>query len=157
MSSPKVLALGRLRRDTMILGAGTAKEMEELAKSATSEGRAAEVFLLNISGYASEKEHDFSMIDTFIVTGRGQPGGAQFQGLNPAEGPQPPTVEEKTDSKLEPTSIAEQIAKAAQDGPKGPDTGKADVQKEEAKGAAADTQKVARNNDLEVEAAKAKK
>lgn len=149
MSSPKVLALGRLRRDTMILGAGNAKEMEQLAKAATTEGRAAEVFLISIVGYASEKEHDFSAIDTFTVTGRGQPGGAQTPALNPGAGPQPPSVEEKTQSELEPTSIAAQIEKNAQEGPKGPDTGTADARKEEAKGAAADEAKIAHNLDLE--------
>lgn len=158
MADPKFIALGRLRRDTMILGAGTKDEIQTLAEQATKEGRAAEVYVVAVAGYFTESTHNWSGLDTFTVgTAAGSlPGSAQTPALNPDSGAQPPTSAEKTDSPMEPETVAGNIAQAAADGPKGPDTGKADRHAEEAKGAGADTSKIDVAKEIENASAKSK-
>lgn len=158
MSDPKYLALGRLRRDTMILGAGNKTEVTTLAEQATSQGRAAEVFIIAIAAYFSEADHNWDGVDQYTVSGAPRDGlPAPGVALNPGGGEQPLTPSEKAETSAPPETIAGNIAKAAEEGPKGPDAGKADVLKEEAKGAAADNEVIQRNLNLDAELAAAKK
>lgn len=62
VSSPqkRLIVVGKLRRDTMILDSGTDQDqLFALASSAVREGRASEVFIIEALGYFSEAEIDF--------------------------------------------------------------------------------------------------
>ena len=65
--SKQFIALAVLRRDVMILGSGTQAEIEKLATDATSQGRAAEVFVVPVAGYFSESQHEWNGLDTYQV------------------------------------------------------------------------------------------
>lgn len=90
-SSPqqRFVAVGRLRRDTMILASSEdANEMNELASAAVREGRAAEVFIFEAVGYFSESEVDFIPAPIESRAQRADSGEARPPLLNPSTGEQ---------------------------------------------------------------------
>lgn len=89
-NGPEFIAIGRLRRDTMILGAGEAEEMNKLGAEAVTSGRAAEVYVLPVVGYFSESLVNFVEPDTHRVSGfqRGDEQEARVPLLNPSTGEQ---------------------------------------------------------------------
>lgn len=109
------LAIGRLRRDLLIVGQGDAEQVKTIAKAAVLEGRAAEVFVTQISGYFSESEvrWDADKIDV-----------AEAGAASPSETPALLNVHESAaksvakaaegESKLEPTTVQAERRKAAE-------------------------------------------
>lgn len=109
------LAIGRLRRDLLIVGQGSAEQVKAIAKAAVLEGRAAEVYVTPISGYFSESEvrWDADKIDV-----------AQASEASPGETPALLNVHESAaksvakaaegESKLEPTTVQAERRKAAE-------------------------------------------
>lgn len=66
----RLIVIGKLRRDTMILDSGTdSDQLFALASSAVREGRASEVFIIEALGYFSEAEIDFQP-KAAVVEGR---------------------------------------------------------------------------------------
>lgn len=58
--SGKFILLGRLRRDLMLLGhSESSSDLADQAEKAVKEGRAAETFVLAVSSYFSEADHNW--------------------------------------------------------------------------------------------------
>jgi hypothetical protein len=110
-SKPRLVAIGRLRRDTMILASSEdAEEINGIAAAAVSEGRAAEVFIFVAEGYFSESTVDFVEPDVVRYGGRRfDEGEARLPLLNPGTGEQSADV-----GKSDPGDAAEAPASADQ-------------------------------------------
>lgn len=107
----KHLLLGRLRRDTMILGASeNTDDLKTQGEDAVKQGRAAEVFIIECVGYFSESDQNWGGIDRY-QGGTYDTAPASVPPLNPGAGEQEPegTSDEPT------VSIAGNIEAAAEE------------------------------------------
>lgn len=87
MAQQRYVAIGRLRRDTMILASDeSADVINQLASAAVREGRSAEVFVFECAGYFSETEIDFVEAPVAARTLRADQGEARLPLLNPGTG-----------------------------------------------------------------------
>jgi hypothetical protein len=134
------LVLGRLRRDLMVLGTvneGDNIDARKLAEDAVAQGRAAETWVIDAIGYFSETEHNWQGIDAGApLVGAFAP--ASVPALNPnngADGIDDRPQESLAASDQEAVSLRTNIERAAEEGPKGPETGLADRLHSEAQGA----------------------
>jgi len=134
--SKQFVAIGKLRRELMIVGSGDKDEVTSIAEAACAEGRASEVFVIAVAGHFTETEHAWANpdrvgnMDSFVVGTRGgqvalssvSDAPATTGALNPAHGPQPKTEAElaKEDAKLQEhgETLAGNIAARNVDGPK---------------------------------------
>lgn len=90
-SSPqnRFILIGKLRRDTMILGhSEDPNEVNALGSAAVREGRAAEVFVIEAVGYFSESEIDFVPAPIESRAQRSDSGESRPPLLNPSTGEQ---------------------------------------------------------------------
>lgn len=84
------LLLGRLRRDTMVLGTSeNAEDLQRQGEDAVKQGRAAEVWIIPCSGYFSESDQNWGGIDRYQGGTRDVPPSS-VPALNPGAGEQEP-------------------------------------------------------------------
>lgn len=127
------ILFGKLRRDVMILAHSAegddATDMKEAAEAAIRQGRAEEVFVVEASFYMAASGIAWGNIDAPIERAQELPSSVPL--LNPGSS----SAQESLDvPDVEVTSVRNEIRKAAEDGPKGPDTGLADQLKRESTG-----------------------
>lgn len=125
-SSPqrRLIAIGRLRRDTMILGSDEdAEAIGVLAASAVREGRAAEVYIIEAVGYFSESEIDFQPPAVASRAQYADQTDARVPLLNPSTGEQSLDNSNPDDSKAAKAETPSGGAKAGGDDNKGAGTG----------------------------------
>jgi hypothetical protein len=116
----RLVAIGRLRRDTMILGHDEDVDViNQLASSAVREGRAAEVFVFEAIGYFSESEVDFVPAPVESRALRNDSGDLRPPLLNPSTGEQ---AEGAGDTAIQ-ANIPTHGATGGDDGNKGAGTG----------------------------------
>lgn len=107
------VAIGRLRRDLLIIGQGTQAEVQALAKAAVSEGRAAEVHVIRSLGFFSESaiRWDADAIDTPRANPSAESDSGPLLNVHPSAAKSVAKAAEGK-SELEPTTVQAERAKA---------------------------------------------
>lgn len=126
VSSPqrRLIAIGRLRRDTMILASDEDSDViNKLAASAVREGRAAEVYVVEAVGYFSESEVDFVEAEPAREARRFDQGSARVPLLNPSTGEQSADVAKESPGEAPQAETPTGGAKTGGDDNKGAGTG----------------------------------
>jgi hypothetical protein len=100
----RLIAVGRLRRDFMILDTGeNAEAVREVAERAVRDFRVEEAFTLQVTDYFSASERNVVGIDTPAALENTVVVGIA---LNPHNGPQPPSLEELTKTSIPEETVA---------------------------------------------------
>lgn len=109
------LAIGRLRRDLLIVAQGEAEQVAAISKAAVLEGRAAEVFVVEAVGYFSESEvrWDSDAIDSPAKSTPTETDSGPLLNTHPSAAKAVKKAEAGK-SELEPTTVQAERAKAAE-------------------------------------------
>lgn len=109
------LAIGRLRRDLLIVAQGEADQVAAISKAAVLEGRAAEVFVVEAVGYFSESEvrWDSDAIDSPSKSVPTPADSGPLLNTHPSAAKAVKKAEAGK-SELEPTTVQAERAKAAE-------------------------------------------
>lgn len=109
------LAIGRLRRDLLIVAQGEAEQVAAISKAAVLEGRAAEVFVVEAVGYFSESEvrWDSDAIDSPTKSAPTEVDSGPLLNTHPSAAKAVKKAEAGK-SELEPTTVQAERAKAAE-------------------------------------------
>lgn len=109
------LAIGRLRRDLLIVAQGEAEQVAAISKAAVLEGRAAEVFVVEAVGYFSESEvrWDSDAIDQSAKSVATPADSGPLLNIHPSAAKAVKKAEAGK-SELEPTTVQAERAKAAE-------------------------------------------
>lgn len=113
--TPIFLAIGRLRRDLLIVAQGEAEQVAAISKAAVLEGRAAEVFVVEAVGYFSESEvrWDSDAIDQSAKSVATPSDSGPLLNTHPSAAKAVKKAEAGK-SELEPTTVQAERAKAAE-------------------------------------------